>query len=74
MSFTCMVLGCIYDSEPIHISDNLKRYHVCLSVHIEAVVVMIVGYITTYAISAYHHLHYEFESRSCELYLRQHYI
>ena len=24
----------VYDSEPMHISDNLKRYHVCLSVHI----------------------------------------
>jgi hypothetical protein len=35
---------------------------------------MIVGFTTTYAINAYHHLCCEFESRSCEVYLIQHYV
>ena len=35
---------------------------------------MIVGFITTYAISAYHHLRCEFESRSGEVYSIQHYV
>ena len=35
---------------------------------------MIVGFTTTYAINAYHHLRCEFESRSCEVYLIQHYV
>ena len=37
-------------------------------------VILIVGFITTYAISAYHHKHYEFESRSGEVYSIQHYV
>ena len=35
---------------------------------------VVVGFITTYAIGAYHHLCYEFESRSSEVYLIQHYM
>ena len=35
---------------------------------------MVVGIITTYAISAYHNLCCEFESRSCELYSIQHHV
>ena len=35
---------------------------------------MVVGFITTYAISAYHHKRSEFESRSSEMYLIQHYV
>jgi len=35
---------------------------------------MVVGFITAYAISAYHHLHCEFESRSGEVYWIQHYV
>ena len=34
----------------------------------------VVGFSTTYVISAYHHLHCEFESHSCEVYLIQHYV
>ena len=34
---------------------------------------MVVGFITTYVISAYHHLRSEFESRSCEVYSIEHY-
>jgi hypothetical protein len=35
---------------------------------------MVVGFITTYAFSAYHHQHCEFESRSGEVYSIQHYV
>jgi hypothetical protein len=35
---------------------------------------MIVGFITTYAISAYHHSHCEFEPCSGEVYSIQHYL
>jgi hypothetical protein len=35
---------------------------------------MVVAFITTYAISAYHHYHCEFESRSGEVYLIRHYV
>ena len=35
---------------------------------------MVVGFITTYAISAYHHQRGEFESRSGEVYSIQHYV
>jgi hypothetical protein len=35
--------------------------------------IIVVGYITTYAISAYHHWSCEFKSRSGEVYLIQHY-
>ena len=35
---------------------------------------MVVRFTTTCAISAYHHLRCEFESRSAELYLIQHYV
>jgi hypothetical protein len=35
---------------------------------------MIIGFITTYAISAYHHHHCEFESRSGKVYSMQHYV
>jgi hypothetical protein len=35
---------------------------------------MVVGYITTYAISVYHHLRCEFESRAGEVYSIQHYV
>jgi hypothetical protein len=35
---------------------------------------MVVGCKTTYAISAYHHLSCEFESRSREVYSIQHYV
>ena len=35
---------------------------------------MVVGLITTYAISAYHHLSCELESHSYEVYLIQHYV
>jgi hypothetical protein len=35
---------------------------------------MVVGFITTYAISAYHHWRCEFESRSGEVYSIQHYV
>ena len=35
---------------------------------------MVVGFITTYAISAYHHYRCEFESRSGEVYSIQHYV
>ena len=35
---------------------------------------MVVGYITTYAISAYHHQCWEFESRSGEVCLIQYYV
>jgi hypothetical protein len=35
---------------------------------------MLVGFITTYAISAYHHYRREFEPRSYEAYLIQHYV
>jgi len=35
---------------------------------------MVVGFIGTYAISAYHHLRCEFESRSVEVYAIQHYV
>jgi len=34
----------------------------------------VVGFITTYAISAYYHLHCDFESRSDEVYSIQHYV
>ena len=34
---------------------------------------MVVGYITTYAISGYHHLRCEFQSHSGEMYSIQHY-
>ena len=34
---------------------------------------MVFGFTTTYAISAYHHYRCEFESRSGEVYLIQHY-
>jgi len=33
---------------------------------------MVVGFTTTYAISAYHHWSCEFESLSCEVYSIQH--
>jgi hypothetical protein len=33
-----------------------------------------VGFLTTYAISAYHHYHCEFEPCSCEVYSIQHYV
>jgi len=35
---------------------------------------MVVEFTTTYAISAYHHWSFEFESRSGEVYLIQHYV
>jgi hypothetical protein len=35
---------------------------------------MVVGFIATYAISAYHHLCCEFESRPGEVYSIQHYV
>jgi hypothetical protein len=35
---------------------------------------MVVGFTTTYAISAYHHQNCEFEPRSGEMYLIQHYV
>jgi len=35
---------------------------------------MVVGFITTYAISAYHHYHFELESCSGKVYLIQHYV
>jgi hypothetical protein len=35
---------------------------------------MVVGFTTTYAISAYHHLCCGFESRSVEVYSIQHYV
>ena len=35
---------------------------------------IVVEFITTYAISAYHHYCYEFESRSGEVYPLQHYV
>jgi len=35
---------------------------------------MVVGFITSYAISAYHHEHCEFESHSDEVYSIQHYV
>jgi len=35
---------------------------------------MVVGYVTTYAISAYHHRCCEFEPRSGEVYSIQHYV
>ena len=35
---------------------------------------MVVGFITIYAISAYHHYHFEFESCSGMVYLIQHYM
>jgi hypothetical protein len=35
---------------------------------------MVVEFITTYAISAYHHWSCEFESRTGEVYLIQHYV
>ena len=35
---------------------------------------MVVGFTTTYAISAYHHLCCEFESRSDEVYTIQQYV
>jgi len=35
---------------------------------------MVVGFTITYAISANHYEHYEFESRPDELYLIQHYV
>jgi hypothetical protein len=35
---------------------------------------MVVGFITTYAISAYHHQRCEFEPHSDEVYLIQHYV
>jgi hypothetical protein len=35
---------------------------------------MIIGFITTYAISAYHHHRCEFESRSGKVYSMQHYV
>ena len=35
---------------------------------------MVVEFITTYAISAYHHWSCEFESRTGEAYLIQHYV
>jgi hypothetical protein len=35
---------------------------------------MVVGFITTYAISDYHHYHCEFESHSDEVYSIQHYV
>ena len=34
---------------------------------------MVVGFITTYAMSAYHHKRCEFEYCSCEVYSIQHY-
>ena len=35
---------------------------------------MVVGFITTYAISTHHHWHFEFESRSGDVYSIQHYV
>ena len=35
---------------------------------------MVVGFTTTYAISTYHHLHWEFEPHSGEVYSIQHYV
>ena len=35
---------------------------------------MLVGFTTTYAISAYHHRRGDFELRSCEVYSIQHYV
>jgi hypothetical protein len=35
---------------------------------------MVVGYITTYAISVYHHLRCEFQFHSGEMYSIQHYV
>ena len=35
---------------------------------------MVVGFTTTFTISAYHHLRYEFESCSGEVYSVQHYV
>ena len=35
---------------------------------------MVIGFTTTYAISVYQHLRYEFESRSGEVYWMQHYV
>jgi len=35
---------------------------------------MVVGFIATYAISAYHHKHCNFESCSGEVYSKQHYV
>ena len=35
---------------------------------------MVVGFITTYVISAYHHQRCEFEPRSGEVYSIQHYV
>jgi len=35
---------------------------------------MVVGFTTTYVISAYHHLHCEFEPCSGEVYSIQHYV
>ena len=36
--------------------------------------IMVVGFITTYAISAYHYLCCKFESRLGEMYFIQHYV
>jgi len=38
------------------------------------VVIVWVGFTTTYAISAYHHKRCQFKSRSCEVYSIQHYV
>jgi hypothetical protein len=38
------------------------------------VVVIVVGYTTTYVISAYHHTRCEFESHPCEVYSMQQYV
>ena len=35
---------------------------------------MVIGFTTTYSISVYQHLRYEFESRSGEVYWMQHYV
>ena len=35
---------------------------------------MVIGFITTYAIMAYHHWCYEFESRKGEVYSMQHHV
>jgi hypothetical protein len=43
---------------------NLKGHHDC----------MVVGFITTYEISAYHHYSCAFESRSGEVYSIQQYV